>query len=259
MGTDIHMFVERLNPVTQEWEVVRGPNPRIKQSLRYAKWAREDGKEERAQQYEKEAADVAAGRFENTDDEDDWNAANVAKGWLYDGRNYDLFAILGNVRNGTGFAGVKTGDGFNYISDERGLPYDCSDEVADFFNDDWLHSISYVTLKELIEFDWNQTTNLSGIVNIEQFKEWKEHGEPLSYCGGISGPRVEHLTNEQMQDMIDGHILPIEGKEYYTSVEWGTFYHEAVGDFYTQSIPALRALTNSAESDDIRIVFGFDS
>ena len=37
-------------------------------------------------------------------------------------RDYNSFAVLGDVRNGLGFAGVKTGEGFNYITARRGLP-----------------------------------------------------------------------------------------------------------------------------------------
>ena len=40
------------------------------------------------------------------------------------GRSYDCFAVLAGVRNGRGFAGVDTGDGFNPISKPRGLPND---------------------------------------------------------------------------------------------------------------------------------------
>ena len=36
-------------------------------------------------------------------------------------RNYSIFAILANVRNGRGFAGIVTGTGFNPISEPRGL------------------------------------------------------------------------------------------------------------------------------------------
>ncbi|GAI60500.1 unnamed protein product, partial [marine sediment metagenome] len=42
----------------------------------------------------------------------------------YDGRNYHLFAILADVRNNFGFAGIDRGDQFNPISDPRGLPQD---------------------------------------------------------------------------------------------------------------------------------------
>src|SRR4030095_14523751 len=47
----------------------------------------------------------------------------------YDDRNYNTFAMLANVRNGYGFAGCDTGDGFQPISKPRGLPKDLSAEV----------------------------------------------------------------------------------------------------------------------------------
>ena len=42
-----------------------------------------------------------------------------------------LFAILAGVRNGYGFAGCDTGDGFRPIAPPRGLPGDVSPEVAE--------------------------------------------------------------------------------------------------------------------------------
>ena len=49
---------------------------------------------------------------------------------FYDTRNYDLFAILANVRNGRGFAGTDTGDGFVPLCEPRGLPDDMSAELV---------------------------------------------------------------------------------------------------------------------------------
>jgi hypothetical protein len=50
-------------------------------------------------------------------------------------RNYDWFAILADVRNGRGFAGVSTGEGFNVTAMPKGLPDDISDEGIKFFCD----------------------------------------------------------------------------------------------------------------------------
>lgn len=65
-------------------------------------------------------------------------------------RNYLLFAILANVRNR-----------YNVqpISAPKGLPDDVSPEVknqSDEENGD-AHTRSWLTLKELIEYDWQQT------------------------------------------------------------------------------------------------------
>ena len=72
----------------------------------------------------------------------------------YDGRNYDLFAILADVRNGHGFAGCVTGERFNPISEPKGLPDDVSKKIkkeSDKWDGDG-HSHSYFTVKELLDF-----------------------------------------------------------------------------------------------------------
>ncbi|TXH55263.1 MAG: hypothetical protein E6Q97_09160, partial [Desulfurellales bacterium] len=48
----------------------------------------------------------------------------VAIGIAGDIRSYDTFAMLANVRNGRGFAGVRTSTGFPVIHEPRGLPND---------------------------------------------------------------------------------------------------------------------------------------
>src|SRR4030095_12024926 len=83
----------------------------------------------------------------------------------FDARRYSLFGILGNVRNGSGFAGVDTGDSWPSITDRRGLPADSPIDInreSDYDEPDgkhWLgdHSHTYVTLDELLAFDWDGT------------------------------------------------------------------------------------------------------
>ncbi len=62
-----------------------------------------------------------------------------------DPRSYNTFAMLANVRNGRGFASIKTSGGFPYIHEPRGLPADLKepshvdgddDEEADDNDDD---------------------------------------------------------------------------------------------------------------------------
>ena len=110
----------------------------------------------------------------------------------YPSRNYNLFAILADVRQPDQRIVRHGGESpaFNVIQYPRGLPTDLSQEVIDlaehdaseceegrgheppfgddcpFYNDvsfctdedesvDW-HSSSYLTVKELLEFDWDQ-------------------------------------------------------------------------------------------------------
>ncbi|QAA31775.1 hypothetical protein [Clostridium manihotivorum] len=72
------------------------------------------------------------------------------KNEFYNGdRNYDLFSVLANVRNDSNL---------RYISSPRGLPYDMSPELKDFsfIDKDDLYYHSWLLVKELIDFDWNQ-------------------------------------------------------------------------------------------------------
>lgn len=87
--------------------------------------------------------------------------------------------MLANVRNGVGFAGCDTGDGFTPISEPRGLPEDVTAEVKEA-SDRWGvdgHSHSWVILAELLAYDWQgQRTKLRGWVSGSDFRLWKESG-----------------------------------------------------------------------------------
>lgn len=70
---------------------------------------------------------------------------------LYRHRNYNLFCALCGVRSNHFY------DDPISISDPKGLPQDCCDQVkqaSEDYGDDG-HSHSYNTLKELKEFDWS--------------------------------------------------------------------------------------------------------
>ncbi len=65
----------------------------------------------------------------------------------YEGRNYDLFAVLVNVTNY---------NNFNPISKQKGFPNDISEDVKEhFYDNDWF-GCSYLSLKELKEYNWEQ-------------------------------------------------------------------------------------------------------
>jgi hypothetical protein len=150
----------------------------------------------------------------------------------YKCRNYDLFAILADVRNGRGFAGCKTGQGFNPIAPPRGIPADISPELLAEYtvsvDDDhtpemlerWVrqgssqrinettvtdpdaHSASWFTVAELDAYDWNQTTTHYGWVDAAEYQEFKAKGKPSSWCGMVSGGAIKHVGPEEMEERI---------------------------------------------------------
>ncbi len=174
----------------------------------------------------------------------------------YVDRNYSLFAILGDVRNGRGFAGVKTGEGFNPIASNRGVPDDASDYykhiVADWDADG--HSHSYLSMEELENYDWEQQTILQGVVHQEGFRQWLDDGEPKYYSGAIWGPNIETVSNREMRERLDE-----PNDRLITSVSWVQTYASCCEEFLTETMPQLRSLRNRESVLDMRIVFFFDN
>jgi len=163
MGCDIHLSVERKNPTTGNWDFV---SP------------------------------------EGLAPQDDWDRKRGFWDWC-GGRNYGLFSILANVRNGFGFAGVDTGDGYNPIANPKGIPEDASPEylaqVKRWEGDG--HSHSFFTVRELLDYDWNQTTRRRGLIDPLEFAFMLQRDvcKPFSWCGGSN---AAILTFEEMEKYI---------------------------------------------------------
>ena len=237
MGTDIHMACEIKR--NGKWELVRGKvfkNPWYRPGSEY-RWEQE----------------------EYTNDP-------------YDCRNYNLFAILADVRNGTGFAGIKIGEAFNPISMPKGYPEDMCDELKGDINyydyDDRAgilsgdHSASWLTLKELLEYDWNQMHRSYGCVDEDAYRDFIMKGlRPNSWSGDIYGPDIVHLSEEEMVDLIQGRWMRNDGKRYYTKCYFAAeAYKDKAGSFYDDVIPVLQTLVpEGGTTEDVRLVFDFDS
>lgn len=177
----------------------------------------------------------------------------------YSGRNYDLFAILADVRNGYGFAGIDTGDGFKPIDMPRGIPKNASKKYKKYaksWGEDG-HSHSYFTVRELKEYDWHgQTTKHRGLVDMDQYKVFKKKGKPEEWCGDSSGGALLKVTNKEMDELIDHPENILKNMRYMTFVEWGESYYESTKDFVDNVIPRLEKL---GDPDKVRIVFFFDN
>ena len=141
----------------------------------------------------------------------------------FDARNYNLFAVLANVRNGTW--GVRIPP----IDSPRGFP---ENSPIDIENGEYLgdHSFSYITLKELQDYNWDAPYIYRASVSPEQAKALREKGEtPNSWAAWSS-------CGEQ--------------------VEWKSTVREAVNNWPDDILPVLASIGNP---DEVRLVFGFDS
>lgn len=186
--------------------------------------------------------------------EDKWNTKQVEEGG-YDGRNYSLFAILADVRNGSGFAGVKTGDGFIPISDPKDLPEDAGAVIrqkSDDYGGDG-HSHSWLTLTEMLDYDWEQVTQQQGIIDFDYYKEWDKKSEPESYCGGVFGPGIVVMSEDE-------YLADPSAKPTNILVKWVITYRDAAGEMWWKVIDRLKKYADEfGGTDNVRLVFFFDN
>ena len=184
-------------------------------------------------------------------------------------RHYQLFAVLAGVRNGRGFAGIRTGEPVTPISEPRGYPSDF--ELAEdddhpiktieimsprrqkwHAEDDplgiWMgeHSHSWLTSTEMLAwYDTAPAVVQTGILSRAEYDAWDKTSPPASYCGGISGPGVIVIEEPQVGKT---------GLDWtHVRVTWESPLKAELAYFFDE----VRRLQE--EHGEVRFVFGFDS
>jgi hypothetical protein len=186
-------------------------------------------------------------------------------------RSYNTFACLANVRNGRGFAGVLTGEGWPVIAEPRGLPeglqgfgyevpvppYYCEWEKKEL-NTRWIgdHSHSYLTLAEIKYFYINKMPSkytTIGYISKKQYLDLVENDIlPESWCGGMSGPNYifgrdiggdKHLPEGYTHVQTEFSFPAVECTQLKEYIEELSVYGKEYG----------------VSDENVRIVFGFDS
>lgn len=267
MGTDIHMFAEQYHTEDRQWRRVLPPDRLKEQDTWIAS--------QRALALQKPEA--------SRESMDRYYIQQYDLTWYY-GRNYDLFAILADVRN---HEDAK----FNFISPPRGLPDDLSPEVREIINHDhacnpereeygeclpscpfdneiWIgeHSISYLTVSELLGFDWDQwIQQRRGHIPLSSYQERRqrgETGEPHIYAAAVPG-RV--YTEREAVALLDTGRTAGDSRDgifsstsEYVLVRWNQSYRDAVGPHWFKVQDCLAELAGDFP-EYVRIVFGFDS
>jgi hypothetical protein len=170
-------------------------------------------------------------------------------------RQYTLFALLADVRNGSGFAGVRTHQPIVPLFPERGIPEDTSYEEDPSEDGFWLgdHSFTYAYLDELLEAPWDITFDSQGVVNQLEYEVWKEKGIPNSWAGGVYGGNAQNWTNEELEDLIK------KGKATssdYTTVHW-SWQPLLNCDFHRWLLEIL--VPRVGDPKYVRVLMGFDS
>lgn len=188
-------------------------------------------------------------------------------GWFLN-RNYDMFAILADVRNGSGFAGCDTGNGFVPIAPHRGLPVGVelsgyTDENqwkhTDELDGVWMgeHSYTWLTLEEFLNNDWNQVTKKRGWINAQEYRRMLAAGDkwPHNWSGGVTGPRISYVAIDELEKLATGNADDEVLRNTYAVYEWEITYKEA----FRRDWENFMSLKELGDPKDIRIVMGFDS
>ena len=121
------------------------------------------------------------------------------------------------------------------------------------------HSHSYLTLEELLDYDWHQRRTSVGDVSENVYKEYKNKGIDSFMLERAFGGNVVLVEPNEMDEILEGERPRKEGANYRVTYKTIETYAKLAGNFFTKSIPALESLSESKKKDDVRIVFCFDN
>ncbi len=185
-------------------------------------------------------------------------------------RHYMLFAWLGDVRNGFGFAGAPTHDPIVPLAPRRGFPpdfnvvdechhpfaadlwssghikryaeYGWEEEPNKFMGD---HSHSWALAQEILDAaPWIVDTVRRGVVPLEFYLKWDGVSQPDNWCADIFGGAVVKSTPDTMT-METTHV----------QIEWKV--DDLIGEEFKYFIDEVQRLQDL--HGEVRMVFGFDS
>lgn len=232
MGTDIHVFAEKRNLDTGKFEFL--PCPTTLQVT------------DEVTGYALNIPNYRYGGGKHSD----------TASW-FDHRNYRLFAYLADVRNGRGFAGVKTGDGVVPFKMPVGWPQDRCDVLKEIWSD---HSETYYMLDELILFldcVRKEHHKVYGLVEVGVWDKFisSEDDFPESSCGGAYGPNVSVITMEQFNADREKYLARGGKTIYYVDANWMQSNEFVVADFRDMT----DEMATYGDPKDIRVLIFFDS
>ena len=116
---------------------------------------------------------------------------------LFDWRNYGMYAFL---------AGVKNYSAIEPISKPRDIPDDISPELRKIVDENLGHSASWLTIKELKDFDYNQTIEDRRYTK-QIIPTFSDGGATCEPGQGTKMPLSEFLCEsyfKQLNEFVDG-------------------------------------------------------
>lgn len=187
---------------------------------------------------------------------------------FYEGQNRALYAILSGRHNFSEFPTI--------VPQPRGLPDDLSEEAQIYVN--WYRdegqvfsSASWITLAEILSFDWDVPVELHVYANGQEFDAMSR--SPLGKPGVVGEPahafKAAQLDGDRYisQEEMARRVADVKSrykeadwmkgftKELHTTychVTYTETYGEMAGWFFTEGVPRMRKL---GAPEDVRCVF----
>lgn len=162
-------------------------------------------------------------------------AVNLA----YVDRNYDLFGVLADVRNGT------WGENVTPISYPRGFPPDFNASAIEY-HDLGEHSFSWLTIEELESYDWDAVLSKRACISWNQWLQFRKTRTPPDDYSADASDTVDELGAEA--------ALAAGKTHHAVRIPFTVTVADAVGENWFEFMRMVKTLGPGA-----RIVFGFDS
>lgn len=177
----------------------------------------------------------------------------------YTNRNYNVFAILADVRNGCEYKDGTKEEKFNCIAQAKGLPDDICESSINYLPD-YGYCNSYLTLKEIFDFDWQQKHIVRATVNEKCYVEEILNGiSPNSYCRGAGGGNLKTVSSEIMDKILSGELERDCNTTYYVLCDFpAKTYAEYASDFLKSMEILKENIPEDTSLEDVRIIFNFD-
>lgn len=187
---------------------------------------------------------------------------------VYDDRCYDVFAMLADVRNGHGFAGIKTGNGWEPIAAPRGFPPDASIEALTTANGD--HTPTWLLASEVFAYFDREPEPVGHLTGIVPYETWAkrrgagETGMPQSWSGGISGPGIVVIDEAAARAGVTGSHVRIEWnvtarRRAERFLAWLEMVTDWEAERRWRDDPDGDVTYGEDVRDSVRLVFNFDS
>lgn len=132
---------------------------------------------------------------------------------IADGRDYELFSVLADVRNRGGAAAIAL---------PKGIPEDAHKITMDSY-ECWsgdAHNPSYFTIEELKKYQAGASKKVkrSGLLSPAEYERFTSGEEPKMWCQGTNQPDYKHAEWESDYSPVDSFIEEITN--YLSVVFW---------------------------------------